>query len=142
MRCSFLVPVLLGLLGSATAVRADEPVGPGAELAIHDVISKQLDAFKAEDGAAAESFAAPGIQDKFPNPDMFMGMVRSAYSALIRPRSTHFDDLSQTALGLVQKMTIVDGNGQVWTAAYTMTQIDGVWRISGCFILKSEAVNA
>ena len=71
-----------------------------------------------------------------------MGMVRSAYPALIRPRSTHFDSLAATGLGLVQKVTIVSGDGQVWTAAYTMTLVDGQWRISGCFILKAEAVNA
>lgn len=121
---------------------ADDQPDAGAQTAIHDVISKQLDAFKTEDGAAAEAFAAPGIQEKFASPDMFMGMVRNAYAALIRPRATHFDDLSQTPLGLVQKMTIVDSNGQVWTAAYTMTLVDGQWRISGCYILKSDAVNA
>ena len=142
MRRAFLIPALLCALASASEARADEPLGADAATAIHDVISKQLDAFRAEDGAAAEAFAAPGIRDKFPNPDMFMGMVRTAYSALIRPRSTHFDELSQTPLGNVQKVTVVDGNGQVWTAAYTMTLVDGQWRISGCFMLKSEAVNA
>ena len=71
-----------------------------------------------------------------------MSMVRNAYAPLIRPKSTRFDDLSQTALGLVQKMTVVDSAGAVWTVAYTMVQVDGQWRISGCFILKADAVNA
>ena len=106
------------------------------------MITKQLDAFGAGDGATAEGFASPGIKDKFPSPDSFMGMVKNAYGALIHPRSTHFDDLAQTPLGTVQKMTIVAEDGQVWTAVYTMTMIDGQWRISGCYILKSEAVNA
>ncbi len=141
MRRIALVSAALCLLSVGVAV-ADEAPSSADEAAIHDVISKQLDAFRTEDGAAAEAFAVPGIQQKFPTPESFMGMVRSAYSALIRPRSTHFDSLGQTPLGLVQKMTIVDGNGQVWTAAYTMTLIDGQWRISGCFILKSDAVNA
>jgi Domain of unknown function (DUF4864) len=127
---------------SVTAAWADEPPSSADEGAIHDVISKQLEAFSAGNGAAAEAFATPGIQEKFSGPDSFMGMVRNAYSALIRPRSKHFDSLAQTPLGLVQKMTIIAADGQVWTAAYTMTLVDGQWRISGCFILKSEAVNA
>lgn len=141
MRHAFILStlVLAVMLGTA---RADDQPDPAAETAIHDVIGKQIEAFGKEDGAAAEAFAAPGVLQKFPTPESFMGMVRSAYGALIRPKSTHFDSLTQTALGLVQKVTIVDGNGQVWTAAYTMTLVDGQWRISGCYILKSEAVNA
>lgn len=142
MRRALLIWTFAFVLASGAAALADDPIAPGAEAAIQDVISKQLDAFKVEDGAAAEAFAAPGIKTMFPSPDMFMGMVKNAYSALIRPRSTHFDALNQTPLGLVQKMTIIDGNGQVWTAAYTMMLVDGQWKISGCFILKSDAVNA
>lgn len=127
---------------SLTAARADDTPGATDQAAIQSVITQQIDAFRKEDGAAAEAFAAPGIQEKFPSPESFMGMVRSAYAPLIRPRSTHFDSLAQTGLGLVQKLTLVDSAGAVWTVAYTLTQVDGQWRISGCFILKSDAVNA
>ncbi|MCW6509708.1 DUF4864 domain-containing protein [Lichenifustis flavocetrariae] len=113
-----------------------------AQTAIQSVITQQLNALQSEDGTTAESFASPGIKEKFPDPGAFMSMVHQSYSALVHPKSTHFGDLSQTALGLVQKMTIVDSKGGVWTAAYTMTQVDGQWRISGCFMLKSEAVEA
>ena len=124
------------------AARAEDAPSSADEGAIHDVITKQLDAFNRDDGPTAESFAAPGIKDKFPSPDMFMGMVKSAYGALIHPKSTRFEALTQTGLGLVQKMTLIDSNGVAWTVAYTMTQVDGQWRISGCFVLKSDAVNA
>ena len=136
-----LIALMLSLCFGCPA-RADDLPDPAAQAAIRDVISRQIDAFRTEDGAAAEAFASPGIRDKFPSPDMFMGMVRSAYGALIRPRSTHFDELTATPLGLVQKMTVVDAGGQVWTVGYTMTLVDGQWRISGCYVLKSEAVNA
>lgn len=130
------------LFGALGAAEADETPAAPDEAGIQAVITQQLDALSKEDGAVAESFAAPGIQEKFPSPDGFMGMVKNSYSALIRPRSTHFESLTQTGLGLVQKMTLVDGAGTLWTVAYTMVQVDGQWRISGCFILKSDAVNA
>jgi hypothetical protein len=139
MRRILLAAVLCAALSQAA--RADDAPSPADEAAIRDVISQQIDAFRTENGAAAEAFAAPGIKEKFPNPDSFMGMVRTGYPALIRPRATHFEDLRQTALGLVQTVTVVDGSGQVWTAAYTMTKVDGQWRISGCYMLKSEAVS-
>jgi hypothetical protein len=69
-------------------------------------------------------------------------MVQGSYGALIKPRSTSFGELGPTSLGLVQKLTIIDSNGVLWTAAYTMVLVDGQWRISGCFLQKADAVNA
>ena len=137
-------PALLAALAllAQPALADDAPVDPGSQAAIQSVITRQLEAFKAGDGTAAESFASPGIRDKFPDPAAFLGMVRQAYGALVTPKSTHFGDLSQTPLGLVQKLTVVGSDGKVWTAAYTMTLVDGQWRISGCYMLKSEAVDA
>ena len=122
-------------------VRADSLPDPASQTAIQSVITQQLDAFRRDDGTTAESFAAPGIRDKFPDPGGFMSMVKQSYGALVSPKTTTFGPIEATSLGLVQKLTIVDSKGQVWTAAYTMTQVDGQWRISGCFMLKSEAVD-
>ena len=140
MRSVLLAGFFLAILSQASM--ADTMPSSTDEAGIHDVITQQLEAFRKEDGSTAENFAAPGIKDKFPSADGFMSMVRNAYAPLIRPKSTRFDDLSQTALGLVQMMTVVDSAGAVWTVAYTMVQVDGQWRISGCFILKADAVNA
>ena len=140
MRSTLLAGFFLAILSQASM--ADNVPSPNDESGIHDVITQQLEAFRKEDGTTAESFAAPGIKEKFPSADSFMSMVRNSYAPLIRPKSTRFEELSQTALGLVQKMTVVDSAGAVWTVAYTMVQVDGQWRISGCFILKAEAVNA
>ena len=138
-RLKFVLPFLL--LSVAPAFADDVPGAPD-QSAIKDVISQQLDAFGKGDGVAAEAFASPMIQQKFASPEAFMGMVKSGYGALIRPKSTRFESLDQTPLGLVQKMSVVDSSGVLWTVAYTMTQVDGKWRISGCFLLKSDAVNA
>ena len=139
----FLIPsALLAILSASTAACADDLPGPADQAAIKGVINDQLQAFKSGDAVAAESFASAGIREKFPDPAAFLGMVRQAYGALVGPRSFRFGELSQTPLGLVQKLTVVDSAGAVWTAAYTMTFVDGQWRISGCYMLKSEAVDA
>ena len=142
MRRSILVIALSCLVGLSGVRAQDGTADPGSQSAIQSVINQQLDAFKAGDGATAESFASPGIRDRFPDPAGFMGMVKQSYGALVGPKSAKFGELSQTPLGLVQKLTVVDSNGAVWTAAYTMTQVDGQWRISGCYMLKSEATDA
>ena len=142
MRRWVLVGAFAVLVGSCSAWAGDAAVDAGSQSAIRSVITQQLDAFKTEDGVAAESFASPSIHDRFPDPASFMGMVKQSYGALVRPKSTQFGELSQTPLGLVQKLTVVDSNGTVWTAAYTMTEVDGQWRISGCYMLKSTAVDA
>src|SRR5690242_13491126 len=45
-----------------------------------EVISRQISAFKADDGAAAFGFASPDLQAKFGNAAVFMEMVRSGYA--------------------------------------------------------------
>lgn len=137
-------PAVLVFLALFTgpALADDPPADPGSQAAIQTVITRQLEAFAAGDGSTAESFASPGIRERFPDPAAFLGMVQQAYGALVSPKSTRFGELSQTPLGLVQKLTVVDAKGGVWTAAYTMTLVDGQWRISGCYMLKAEAVGA
>ncbi|MDX7951186.1 DUF4864 domain-containing protein [Lichenihabitans sp. Uapishka_5] len=142
MRAVVLASVMLCVTLNVAARADDSPADQASQTAIQGVISQQLQAFRSGDGSTAESFASPGIRDKFPDPAGFMAMVRQAYGALVNPKSTRFGELTKTELGLVQKMTVVDAKGAVWTVAYTMTQVDGEWRISGCFVLKSDAVDA
>ncbi len=45
------------------------------------IISAQIDAFRADDGPSAYSYAAPLIHKAFPTSDVFMEMVRKGYRA-------------------------------------------------------------
>jgi Domain of unknown function (DUF4864) len=135
MRRSLLV--CLAMLFFTAPAQALDEADRGA---IHDVITKQMESFKADDAVGAFSFAAPGIQRIFRDADTFMAMVRSGYAPVYRPRSTSFGELSDSEAGIMQTVTIVDGDGNFWTAVYTMEKgDDGQWRISGCRILKAPS---
>jgi hypothetical protein len=109
--------------------------------AIRDVITKQMESFKADDAAGAFSYAAPVIKQMFRDADTFMRMVRSGYAPVYRPKSATFGELTNFASGITQTVTIVDAEGNFWTAIYTMEKEDGgQWRISGCRILKAPTV--
>lgn len=105
--------------------------------AVQSVIGQQLDAFLADDGAVAYSFAAPGIKQMFPTQEIFMDLVRRGYQPVYRSRSHAFGELKETAAGLEQIVDIVDAAGEFWTARYTLEkQPDGSWKITSCMLLK------
>lgn len=129
------------LLITAALVRpalADE-LDKATQDSLQQIIAQQLDAFAHEDAEKAESFAAPGIKSKFPDPKDFVAMVHQSYAPLFSPRSTHFEKAGTTATGPLQSVTIVDREGAAWTAVYTFEQVDGQWRINGCALVKEDS---
>lgn len=111
--------------------------------AIQSVIQSQIDAFRKDDGATAYSFASPSLHRIFPSPEIFMNMVRQGYPAVYHPRSYTFGALETKAGQLTQTVEFVGPDGDYWTALYTMgRQEDGSWKITGCFIVKSEGKTA
>ena len=54
------------------------------------IISEQIEAFQADDGARAYSYAAPMIQQVFPTAEHFMAMVCQGYMPVYRPQSFSF----------------------------------------------------
>jgi hypothetical protein len=106
--------------------------------AIRSVIESQLQAFSADDGARAYSFAAPSIRRLFPSEERFMSMVRDGYKPVYRRRAYTFGELKEDAGEVAQSVLIQDADGEEWLAVYTMErQPDGTWRISGCFLLRN-----
>lgn len=135
-----LAPALLAvaLLATTTARAADT----GADPDIQSTITAQIDAFGAGDAARAESFASPGIRSMFPDASAFYGMVKQSYGALVHPRSTHFEPTVTADGGAVQHVTVVDADGVVWTAVYSLEKVDGRWAISGCVLVRSKETTA
>lgn len=139
--------LLLGLLGIIVLLTAPlraESLSADDKAAFQSVISGQIEAFRAEDGARAYGYAAPMIKNAFPNPDVFMNMVRQGYQPVYRPQSFRFGDAGFSASGRpIQKVSVVGPDGIAYEAIYTMErQPDGTWRISGCAIVRAPELGA
>ncbi len=131
MRILLVLFVVLGLSGPAAAFSDAD------RAAIQSTIERQLQAFLADDGVTAYSFAAPSIKAIFPTVDSFMEMVRQGYQPVYRPRSYSFGELKDEPGDLQQTVDIVDSDGVFWTAVYTLQQQpDGSWKITGCTLVK------
>ena len=124
-------------LGLAFPAHADEAADRAA---IQSLITAQIEAFRADDGAAAYGFASPMIQSVFPSPEAFMAMVKNGYPQVYRPRSVTFGMLVNSASGPIQQVFVVGPDGVSYIAAYTLErQPDGTWKINGCTILKDNS---
>lgn len=125
------------------AARA-ESLSAADRQAFESIISGQIDAFRAEDGPRAYSYAAPMIKQIFPTPEVFMEMVRKGYQPVYRPKSFEFGDAEVSAAGRpIQRVTIVGPDGLTYEAIYTMErQPDGSWQINGCSIVRAPDVGA
>ncbi len=110
---------------------------------IRDVISRQLEAFKRNDGVEAYSYASPTIQKMFRSPDNFMSMVRKQYAPVYRPADVQFRNLETVGRSLVQRVFIRGADGEAVIANYFMSRMpDGSWRINGCQIERLPEVSA
>ena len=127
----FLLALALLVLPAAPYALSDETDD------IHQVITKQLEAFKRDDGMEAYSYAAPMIQEIFPSQENFMQMVKQGYPQVYRPRNYAFTSLERKSDGFAQMVMITDENGRIWNALYFMQrQPDGSWKIAGCQIMR------
>lgn len=137
-----IVLVLMVMLMPVAVAPARAALAPGDQPAIQAVIQHQLDAFQADDGDTAFSFAAPSIQEQFGTPENFLALVRHAYPMVYRPRETHFGVLDEEDGQIVQKVAFVGPDGVLVTALYIMErEPDGSWRIAGCIIAHVPTEN-
>jgi hypothetical protein len=136
MRAVSLVLTLLLALATATL---ETPVLAADDIAAaQSVIRAQEQALGRDDAAAAYSFAAPAIRDRFPQADLFMAMVQSAYAPVYRHQIFEFGDARVADGQVAQRVHIVDARGEAWEALYTLeAQPDGSFKIVGCMLVKS-----
>jgi hypothetical protein len=124
---ALLVALLVGFAGPARA---------GDDLAAaRAVISAQTAAIGSDNAATAYSYAAPAIQNLFPQAETFMAMVRSKYAPVYRHKSFEFGVARESDGKIAQDVHIVDTDGVPWEALYTLErQPDGSLKIIGCVI--------
>jgi hypothetical protein len=134
---------LLALLAYPMSLSA-QTVSDAEALEFQRIITGQLNAFNADDGAGAYAFAAPAIRRMFPSPEIFMSMVKQGYPPIYRRRSYSFGAAELDMMGApIQPVTIIDVNGKAWTAIYTMErQPDGSWKIIACRLVEVPAADA
>jgi hypothetical protein len=127
-----LVAIALLMVFATFPVRADD------ESDVRSVIESQLNAFAADNGAEAYSFAAPIVKQAFPNVDNFMAMVKGGYKPVYRNTAREFQKLEPDGLGRPAMRVVLTGeDGVRYEAFYSMEkQPDGSWKIAGCIILK------
>ena len=129
------VILLLALLSALTC-----PVLAGDDIAsAQNIIRSQVEAFDRDDAAAAYAFAAPGIHQMFPHPDIFLSMVRRSYAPVYRHRSFEFGEARASDGKVAQQVHIVDVDGVPWEALYTLeVGPDGSLKITGCVLIKGQ----
>ncbi|MGF1502180.1 MAG: DUF4864 domain-containing protein [Paracoccaceae bacterium] len=131
---SLAVAFVLGL-AAAQSARAEDPAA-----AIPAVIADQIAAFQRNDLAAAFAHAAPSIQTKFRNPQIFGRMVESGYPMIWRPQSYEILGLQVEGTRYVQTVLFQDARGRFYEADYLMTELDGDWRIAGVFLREAPGI--
>jgi hypothetical protein len=129
-RFALLFAFLIACVSPATA--ADDVA------AAQSVIRSQVEAFARDDAAAAYSYAAPVIHERFPEAEIFLGIVRNSYAPVYRHKSFQFGAARAADGKIAQQVHIVDSDGVPWDALYTLEQQDdGSLKISGCMLIKT-----
>ena len=126
------IVVAFGLIGAAHAQSTE----------IEANISAQIEAFKADDFAAAFEFASPNIQEVFRSPENFGTMVRNGYPMVWRPADVRFLELREIGGLLWQKVMITDQAGGVHILDYQMVNLETGWKINGVQILEAPGASA
>ena len=138
---SVLAVVLLAFMSVAALAQS---ISETEKTEFQRIITAQISAFRADDGPAAYSFAAPVVRKIFPTPEIFMSMVKQGYPQVYRPQSFNFTEALIDPMGRpAQKMLVVGPDGKTYEALYSMEkQPDGTWRISGCTLLEIPGLDA
>jgi hypothetical protein len=130
------VMLCLGLMLAGLPAQAQDQV------AIEDVITQQLDAFKDRDVATAWTFASPMIRGMFGNPTNFGMMVQNGYPMVWDSTDVEFLDLRTEGGALIQRLSLRDAEGVRYVAEYQMIETPDGWQINGVTIVPAPDVGA
>ena len=90
--------------------------------------------------STAYSFAAPGIQARYPDKNAFFEMVKKSYQPVYHPGNYAFGRSRSIAAGatIYHEVLISGRDGRDWTAIYQMTrQPDSGYKINGVQIMPN-----
>lgn len=118
-----------GLIAVSLPIHAEDAVETSKQ-----IIEKQIEAFLKDDAETAYSFAAPGIQARYPDKDTFFAMVKKSYQPVYHPGNYAFGRSRMIGDGamILHEVIIAGTDGRDWKAVYQMLrQPDGTYRIGG-----------
>ncbi len=131
----FFAILLAFTLMSVMPAMAEEAPAPADQAAVQQVITSQIEAFRAGDGDAAYAHAAPNIKQRFKSPSVFMKMVREGYAPVYSPQSFEFGPNAQRGDQIVQEVFLTAPDGSQALALYRLHLMeDGTWKISAVFL--------
>lgn len=134
---------IAAVLFLAVAARAQEAVPPQDAEAARVVIEQQLSAFRAGNGEAAYSHAAPSIHRLYPTVERFMTMVETGYGVLTKPEAHVFGRNTSFGGEVHQEVIVTGPDGKQWQAVYSLArQEDGSWKITGVKMNPYKGVTA
>jgi hypothetical protein len=138
-RRALVARVFAVALSSALPLAAAPQSGLGQPdwQAIRKVITRQLAALRAGDGARAFSYASPDIRAQFGDAQTFLAMVRGEYAALLVARYSEFLDGAVIDGVVIQPLRLIAPDNTVQVALYTLQKLPSGWRISGCRLAPS-----
>lgn len=122
-------------LAFAMPVAAQEVMAPNPD--IEATIQGQFDAFRDGDVAEAWTYASPNIQRLFRSEENFARMVEQGYPMVWTPGEVDFIDLQSLGGMLVQRVQVIDGQGNAHYLGYAMVETGGGWRINGVQVLRA-----
>jgi len=142
------VLMVLAVLAAATALMQSyrAPPLPSQDRAIRLTISQHIAAFQRRDTQAAWALASPNLQARFISPNGYMAMAEAHYPALFEAQNFDFNArakrLGQYKQTRVQNLFLTDQRGKGYWVAFTMQkQPDGSWKIAGCQLRETKALN-
>ena len=136
MRMMVAVAMMLALVAPAWA-QAD--VAPWQA-----TVTGQVEAFRAQDGAAALGFAGQGFRMQFAEqPEAFYAAIIAAgYGAIVDSRSHSFGDFNQVSeTAVLQVVTFVGPDQGLYEAIYELAdEPDQGWRVQGVVLRRTAGV--
>ena len=107
-------------------------------------VTGQIEAFRAEDGAAALAFAGEGFRLQFAEqPEAFYAaIVASGYGAIVQSRSHSFGDFRKVGEGTVLQVVKFVGPDQgLYEALYQLANEPGEgWRVQGVMLRREAGI--
>ena len=116
---------------------------PKAQTAdVQDVISAQIEAFRADDFEKAFTYASPTIRGIFGTSERFGVMVRQGFPMVWRPGAIRFLEFRPNAGGTDQLVLIRDAEGVFHTLKYEMIETPEGWKINGVQFVGAPELGA